>query len=214
MNHPTPEQWTSFFYGELPAEENTQLQAHLDRCLDCRACTDQWRGAMNALDTWKLPDVAPRPQRPRIPWAAAAAVLLALGFGLGSLLSSGRQIARAEAQFDTRFAQLRAEMRAELLSEQTALMDRAAAASQTAAQSELEWFGAQWRSEIEAARAEEVNALIAALAQLDASHLNHYASLRRDLERVARHTQDGLLQAQQQLIEIANLAEPASFVEP
>ena len=85
MNHPTREEWMSYLYDELTAEEHSSLAAHLAVCPDCKARINDWRAAGRNLDAWQLPARPARVplQRPMVRWAAAAALILGIGIGVG-----------------------------------------------------------------------------------------------------------------------------------
>jgi hypothetical protein len=92
VKHPHSSEWMSFLYGECPPERRRDLEAHLAVCQTCAGQMQTWRSSMNALDDWPLP--AKRHVRrqwvPTLKWAAAAAVVLAVGFGLGRQTSNAR----------------------------------------------------------------------------------------------------------------------------
>jgi flagellar biosynthesis/type III secretory pathway protein FliH len=206
MNHPTPEQWTSFLYGETA--DPRLLQTHLDSCPDCRARVDSWRRTARALDSWKLPVVSPRAHGRRLlPWAAAASVMLAFGFGLGSLVASSRQMTRLDARFEQRLEQVRAEARQEMAAERNAIVEQAVAAARESGQEAARVEFAKWSRGLEEVRATELSEFSEALQQVDTRRLNDYAALRKELETVAVFTQKSFLAAQRQMVELAGLAE-------
>ncbi len=87
MNHPTREEWVPYLFGEAKSDARRQLNAHLKDCPDCRQEIETWKMSLGLLDAWKLPPV-PRPApsfAPLLNWAAAAAVILLVGFGIGRL---------------------------------------------------------------------------------------------------------------------------------
>jgi hypothetical protein len=92
VKHPNSSEWMSFLYGECPPERRRELDAHLAACSTCATQVQTWRGSLNALDEWPLPAGrrARREWVPALKWAAAAAVVLAVGFGLGRQTSSAR----------------------------------------------------------------------------------------------------------------------------
>jgi len=87
VNHPGAAEWMAFHYGEVPAEQKRQLRAHLAQCAACRQQNQAWAQGIAALDEWKLPAPlrsGPRWQpMPMLKWAAAAALVLAIGFAIG-----------------------------------------------------------------------------------------------------------------------------------
>src|SRR4030042_684768 len=93
MTHPSPEEWMAWLYGESSGDAGRLLADHLKACSECQTQIAQWRQAMGALSAWRLPlagrsaTAAWRPLR----WAAAALVLLAVGF-LVALLTIPRPV--------------------------------------------------------------------------------------------------------------------------
>ena len=80
---------SGLLYGDLPAEQRVQVEAHVASCASCRQALDSMRKAASALDAWVLPPVraAERPVRrrlaprttarvPILAWAVAAAVFV------------------------------------------------------------------------------------------------------------------------------------------
>jgi hypothetical protein len=188
MKHPLPEQWMTWLYGESTPAEKTHLETHLRSCAECQAKVKVWRASASALDSWSLPVKRPtRWARPALKWAAAAAVVLALGFGLGRFSSP------AAAQLEAARATIRQEIARQI---GTAHADT---------QQELAEIAAAYEDK----RAEENQAVSAALRQLDARWAAKYAALRRDLETVAVNTEDSLEDTQEKLIQLASLAQPA-----
>jgi hypothetical protein len=92
VKHPNSTEWMSFLYGECPPERRRELDSHLAACAACAGQVKAWRSSMNALDEWPLPAKrhARRQWVPALKWAAAAAVVLAIGFGIGRQTSNAR----------------------------------------------------------------------------------------------------------------------------
>jgi anti-sigma factor RsiW len=86
MNHPNPEQWVSYVYGETSGAARRELSAHLRDCPQCQQEIVTWKRNLNRLDAWKLPRPA-RAQKtlfvPWLNWAAAAAIVLMAGILIG-----------------------------------------------------------------------------------------------------------------------------------
>jgi hypothetical protein len=82
----------SFLYGECAPERRRELGAHLATCPACATNVRTWRSSMNTLDEWPLPAsrYARRQWVPVLKWAAAAAVVLAVGFAVGRQTSNAR----------------------------------------------------------------------------------------------------------------------------
>lgn len=174
MNHPTPQQLIEFFDDELTPDLQAEVAAHLRACDQCSSQTTAWRTARTALASWKLPirpqTVAYSPQgaAPRGRWrtAAAAAALVAAGFGLAFLLPPGWNSFRSDAELASEVRrQVQEELRIELAKFAT---------SQESAQEKL------------------LTAMNGRLDQLELQWLIDYAELRRDVETVAIGAQEGL----------------------
>jgi len=198
MNHPTPEDWMAHLYGEAPAARRAELDAHLHQCPSCARRVRAWRDGMGALDQWPLP--ASRRIHawgPALRWAAAAAVVLVLGF-LGGRFSAGNPRAFQAAMqrdFDARLALVRDEL-------------RAATAADT--QRVLESFA----QSLEEAREGDAATLAAALRQRDSRHSATFAQLRRDIDTVAVVAEGRLTDTQQQLQQLAFATRPENQTPP
>ncbi len=86
MKHPQREEWMAYLYGEIPGKEKARLALHLGGCADCRTEVAAWQGAMNALGEWKIAPPRGTSGIPRaaLRWGVAAALMLGMGFGLGT----------------------------------------------------------------------------------------------------------------------------------
>ena len=92
MNHPEPAEWMEFLYGESTARRKQELEKHLNTCPECAAQVKTWQGSARSLDAWVLPhpQSAPTWLTPTVKWAAAAALVLLLGFWAGRLSAGNR----------------------------------------------------------------------------------------------------------------------------
>src|SRR5262249_21689693 len=92
VKHPQSSDWMSFLYGECPPERRRELDTHLATCAVCASQVQTWRSSMNALDEWPLPTKrhVRRQWIRTLKWAAAAAVVLAVGIGIGRQSSNAR----------------------------------------------------------------------------------------------------------------------------
>jgi hypothetical protein len=101
MNHPNPEQWAPYVFGEAKPDARRELERHLKECAECREEMNQWQRSLRRLDLWKLPKIqAPRSQwAPILRWAAAAALVLCVGFGVGRA-SSKMDIVKVRAAIE------------------------------------------------------------------------------------------------------------------
>lgn len=92
MNHPEPAEWMEFVYDESTAERKQELEAHLASCPQCAAQVRDWRGSARSLDAWVLPTARSVNtwMAPTMKWAAAAALVLLLGFWAGRVSGGSR----------------------------------------------------------------------------------------------------------------------------
>jgi hypothetical protein len=189
MNHPTPDQWMSFLYGEDSEQIHCDLDAHLRGCGDCAAKLKSLRAATSALDEWRLPRTPAARPRPVLRWAAAAVLLLAAGIGIGRFSAGNTESMRASMQLemDTKLA---------------------------AAKAETQQLLAGFIKDLEQGRAADAGAFLVALKQMDARRGSETARLRRDLDTVAVFADARLSEAQEQLYQLATFAPPAGAVQP
>ena len=191
MNHPKPEEWVPYLFGETDPQTRRQLRAHLNDCPECRHEMEAWQRSRRRLDSWKLPAVK-KPSfafAPSLNWAAAAAVILLLGFTVGRLTAARPEAIRAAIE-----PQLRSELRqefAEMLNQEVA---RSAAATLTASSQQTEQAVAVLAKAVEDGRAEDNRAVLAALNKLETRNFSQYVSLKKDLDTVALNTEHQLVQ--------------------
>src|SRR5437867_8263735 len=201
MNHPTREQWMSYLYDELTAEEHANLAAHLAVCPDCKAKVGDWRSALSCLDAWQVPSKRPAiaPSRVMVRWAAAAAILLGAGFGIGRLASATVTAERVRAEIGPK---IRQELRQELAQTLRAELDRTASAALAASSEQAKQLLADYAKAIETKYAEDRQAIYASMNKLESQHLADYLSLKKDVDTVAVLTDVGLRRTQQQLVQL------------
>jgi hypothetical protein len=191
MNHPTREEWMSYLYDELPSPRRTDLQAHLGVCPDCKRSVEGWRRTLAHLDAW---DATPPRRKPAVlplvvRWAAAAGLVLGVGFLVG----------RASAPaVDT--AQLRTELRQEFASQLQKSMD----ASRGETREALGTLARAWTE----ARREDQQSTLSMLQRAEQNRQADFASLRRDLETVAVVGEQGLLNTRNQLARLTIPSQP------
>ena len=56
--HPDHEQWTLFYYHELPPQEERRLEEHLRGCSECARAFSEWRH-IQSLVTLQVPEPVP-----------------------------------------------------------------------------------------------------------------------------------------------------------
>ena len=215
-NHPTPEEWMSFLYGEDPPARHAECSGHLRACPECHQRVQTWRASMVALDAWVVPQpCGQRPWRRPLRWAAAAAVVLALGFVLGRATSSASADSRKaqtalRSEMESRLAAVREELRHNWQLQQTELAHNIHAASTDAASDATEQLFTKLAKALDERREADHETYLAALKQIEEQRLTDYATLRTALDTVAVNADDGLSRAQEQLIELAAIARPTA----
>jgi hypothetical protein len=211
MNHPTREEWMSYLYDELTAEEHSNLAAHLAVCPDCKTRVNDWRIARKNLGAWQLPARPARMplQRPLVRWAAAAALLIGFGFGAGRFATS------AAANAGKIRAAIEPEIRQQLRQEFTQLLrdelDKAASATLAASGEQTKHWVEDYAQALETKRTEDSQAIRAALNKLESQLLADFVLLKKDVDTVAWWTDAGLRRARQELVQLADYPQPANI---
>src|SRR3989442_7447897 len=202
MNHPTREEWMSYLYDELTTEEHSSLAAHLAVCPDCKTRVTDWRSARKNLNAWQL---RPRParvalQRLLVRWAAAAALMIGIGFGVGRFATP------ATANAGRIRAAIEPEIRQQLRQEFTQLLrdelDKAASATLAASGEQTKHWVEDYAQAFEAKRAEDRQAVDAALDNMESQRFADFVSLKRDVDTVAVRTDAALRRARQELFQL------------
>ena len=226
MKHPDREEWIPYLFGEADPEAKKKLARHLNACPECAEELRGWRQSLHRLDSWKSPREQRRPfATPFLNLAAAAVLVLGLGFGLGRWLAPADNAGQSRAGLEsslkaTLLPELRQQVRQELAGEWQARLEqlrhdstdalaRAKAEAVEAAAADtaqaLEEVVALMRSE----RAEDQQEVADLGNNLRKQHDTDFVSLRKDLETVATTTDDRIRAAQLKLIELAAVS-PAS----
>lgn len=215
--HPNPEEWMSFLYREASPERSAELDAHLRQCGECQKHVAQWRGTMAALDASQSPAVT-RSRRSAVPvlrWAAAAALVLGIGFGAGRLTSSpSAELTRLEmtlrTEMETKLAASRAEFVAALDKRKAESGAEIQTVASDAARREAESLLVKFAKSIDEQRDADRDVLVTALRNLEERRASEFASLRKDLDTLAVNADDGLSRTQEQLMELASLTQSPS----
>jgi anti-sigma factor RsiW len=185
MNHPKPEEWVPYIYGEAPSDTRQALKAHLKACPQCRQEIETWKRSLGRLDLWRLPRVRPRPPvllTPFVSWAAAAAIMLAAGILIGRATSPKVDVERMRQALAPQIKQDVEREMAELVRQE---VDKAA--SLTLASSH------RYSDEV----AQQI-----------------YVVLKKDVDTVAVNAAAGLNQAAQRLVELADYKDPQNGTAP
>jgi anti-sigma factor RsiW len=213
MKHPNEQEWMSYLYGESNATERAELTKHLSHCADCTAMMNEWQATRKSLDGWRLELGRNRPRalrprsariQPALTWAAAAAIVLAIGFGLGRIASAASGVEKARAELRQEFAQLRSQQ-AEFLH---AELNKASVETLAASGEQTRALLADYAAALELKLGDDQDAIYAALDKLDTQRLADYVALKKDLDTVAVLTDAGLRHTQQELIQLADAAQP------
>jgi|ERR1044071_2405053 anti-sigma factor RsiW len=206
MNHPTREEWVPYVFGEAKSDVRQQLNAHLRNCPDCRQEIESWKASLKLLDSWKLPRISkPAPvYAPFFNWAAAAAMIMLLGFGIGRLT------ARADVQKVR--AAIEPELRRELTQEIARLtreeISKSASATLATAGQQTDQAMAVLAKAIEDTRAEDNRSIYAALDRIESDGFAQFVSLKRDVDTLAVNTDAGLRNTAQELVQLADYKQP------
>ncbi|HYV29473.1 MAG TPA: zf-HC2 domain-containing protein [Candidatus Eisenbacteria bacterium] len=198
LNHPDAAQWMGFLYGEIAPEKKRELTAHLVGCAACANQIQTWRSTMKDLDQWSLP--AARPQKrewvPVLKWAAAAAIVLAVGFAFGRSVSP----ASAElASLKSRVAQL------EKTTQQTDQTKTIQAAT-AAANGEMQRLLTDFARVLEEQRVADQQQVRVAFRARDL-RLDNFGTA---LETVALNTETGFKQTHENITRLVSLSVPAN----
>jgi anti-sigma factor RsiW len=194
MKHPEREEWVPFVFGEADASQRQQLESHLKACPECREEIESWQRGVGRLDSWKLPRTSePRPSfAPLVRWAAAAAVVLSIGFGVGRATT-----ARIDAE------KVRASVERDIRSEFAQIAREEAAKTATVA---IKAFSQQ----AETRRAADNRIIFAVLDRLETQHATDCLALKKELDTVALNADAGLRQAEEQFVQLADTTHPAA----
>ena len=212
MNHPSREQWMSYLYDESSAAERALLTAHLHECADCRAKTDEWQNARKNLDTWQVRARVTRRfaqrapllfGRPLLHWAAAAVVVLSVGFAFGRMTAPATDVAKVRTSLEPEFRRL--------LHDE---VQKAAASTLATSRGDAQTLLADYTDALERTLAEDDDAIFAALDRIESRHSADYVSLKKDLDTVAVLTDASLRRAQQQLTQLTDPTTPAELLNP
>lgn len=185
MNHPKPEEFVPYVYGESTGAVRRQLTDHLRNCPQCRQEIESWQRSLKGLDSWKLPRQSRKPSGlvlPVLRWTVAAALILFAGILVGRATAPKVDMEKL----------------------------RAAVAPQI--QKELSVQLAQLARE-EATRAAALS-LASGRSYTDQMAHELYVALKKDVDTVAFNTDAGLRNTAQQLVQLADYKEPQPLDTP
>jgi hypothetical protein len=192
MKHPEREEWIPFMFGEADAGRKQQLEGHLDDCAECRDEFESWQRSLGRLDSWKLTPSGKRRAKfvPLMKWAAAAAVVLSVGFAIGRGTA-----ARVDAE------KVRAAVERDLRSQLTQIArDEAAKTASLAITA--------FSQKTETRRAADNRMIFAGLERLETQHTTDCLTLKKELDTLAINADAGLRQTEEQLVQFAGYSQP------
>jgi hypothetical protein len=192
MKHPEREEWVPFIFGEADAGRRRELEGHLDECAECRDEIESWQRSLGRLDSWELPAPAKRRRNfARLAkWAAAAVVVLSIGFaiGRGTAAHVDAEKVRAAVEKD-----LRGQV-AQIARDEAA---KAASLAVTASSQKAE-----------TRRAADNRVIFAVLERLETQHTTDCLTLKKELDTLAINADAGLRQTEEQLVQFADYSRP------
>jgi len=211
MNHPDREAWVPYLFGETNSKQQQQLDAHLNDCAECREQLERWQRSLQRLDDWQLPLAEPTQRRfqsfvPLFKLAAAAAVVLCVGYGLGRV-SARPDTAKLRAAIEP---QIRTELRSELDRVLDDKLKTQAAAILAAAARHADEVGESSARALSEARNEDHQAVLTAFDKFDTQRATDLLSLKRQVDTLAFNTDLGLRETQQRFAQFANYSQPSN----
>jgi hypothetical protein len=226
MNHPSQQEWMSYLYGELPAEQRADLKTHLEACPQCRSSADAWQGTMRELSSWNLSKAMAHSKMANLllKWGIAALLILGFSFGFGRLSARTapdlKQIQMALAPA------LREQLRTELTADLQSALKASAAVVTNEFHRELRSEFEQWaanainNSKLEtervlagliqsdgALRQEDRQSVLALVQKLEQQHRADYAKLLKKVETVALVAEERLQRTQNQIGQLVAFAQ-------
>jgi hypothetical protein len=185
MNHPKPEEWVPYVYGETTRTTHRQLTEHLQSCPQCREEVGSWQRSLKSLESWKVSRLRPgRPGLvlPVLKWAMAAAVVLFAGILIGRTTSPKVDMEKLRAAV---VPQIQQELSAQMA--QLARQEAARAAALTLASSRT--YTDQMAQQL-------------------------YVAVKKDVDILAFNTDVGLRHTAQQLVQLADFKQPEPLNTP
>jgi hypothetical protein len=193
-----------FLYGELPSGAEQECRSHLESCPACRDQVRGWRETQGRLDTDRasltprIHPVGPTWVRPMLQWAAAAVLLLGIGFAVGRSKSPTREDLKNE------IARVRDEVHSEIRGRFTDDLKTVAIAAAAGSTAETQRFLNEFITRFTTVRTEERREFLKALQGIEDRHALDYAELRAGLGQLARTTGSGFRQTESQINLIAS----------
>jgi len=208
MNHPTRDEWMSYLYDELPSEQHATLGAHLEVCPECKAKITEWRGVTQELSAWKV-EVKPARvgfHRPLVRWAAAAALVIGIGFTAGRL-SGPVNTDKLRAAIEPSIRQQLRQEFSRLLQDE---LEKSSSATLAAANNQSKELIGDLTRGYEQNRADDNQAVYAALNKLNSQRIADLADLKKELDTVALYSEAGFHETQRRFVQLASYTQPAA----
>ena len=217
MEHPTYEELLAHLEGTSPMDSAKQVKQHLENCAECAAELAGWQRTIKKLKKYEVSpqevSVGFAGASVMLKWAAAAAVLmLGIGFGLGRLSEPSALRFRPAVAAQVK-QQVQSELKAQLLAAFTPRgtdsfglqLRRELISSLSASQTstEKEQLVQQILQAVQQKQDENQRMLLALLYQVRQEHETDYLALRHDLETAASVADSDLQQNRQQLSQLA-----------
>jgi anti-sigma factor RsiW len=239
LNHPNPEEWMEYLYGEMPRATARLLRAHLEGCAACRKQHQDWQRTQSRLGGWTVaPNTAVPPPIPfSFKLALAALLVLGMGVGIGRLTMPRPNLEALRAAIEPALRaslvrDLKSQMQEELRADWQAALDADAPALNTLFRQQLHSSLEQWRGKAAAAsraetqglllrfaqtaqanREEDLQAVLTVLERADQRYQAEQISLRRALETVAVVADDQFQKTESQLGQLASYTEAQFHLE-
>ncbi len=199
VNHPGAEEWMAYLYHETTPERARELRHHVEGCATCGEQLNRWRRDLATLDEWKLPALGRTTSRTQpvtvLKWAAAAAVVLCVGFAVGRTSSTNaHEIAGLKASV--------AELTKQVNRQQSAESNSASLPNNPATRDEVVQLLADYSKLNEQQRMEDRRFVGLALQEMNL----RLGKLRTELETVALNTENGFQQTKEGLTTLASYA--------
>lgn len=174
MNHPKPEDWVPYLYGDANPDQARQLRAHLRDCPDCQRQFNGLKTTSDKLNAWKLPRTRARMEVfiPLLRWAAVGCVILLAGFMVGRI-SAKPDTAQIRAEL---MPELRRELRQEMAQIMHTEIDKASTVTLQAANDHADKVASAYAQTLYVALKKDVDTLA----------LNADVGLRRTAERLVQ----------------------------
>jgi hypothetical protein len=204
MNHPKPEEWIPYLFGEATPAAHQQLSHHLQNCAECSAELETWKRSLRRLDAWRLPK-RQQPSTnvfPTLRWAFGTALILLVGFVflVGRLTANSSDETRLRESIA---AQVRQEIRAEFNQQLREQLAASAAAT-------LKVSGEQAKSLL----VDYDRTVRARLENESAQRITDCLSLKKDVDTIAVNADAGLRNTEQRLAQLAVYRPPIRVPAP